>query len=76
VNLYWLVYQTPKGPIVFLQPAHTLIAARMRAAIANVEGEFTEGHELDQRTERKVPKTLIARPLTRGEAVRLLKRFE
>ena len=74
--IYWMVYQTPQGPIVFLQPAHNLIAARMRAAIANVQGEFTEGHGLDQKTERRVPKSLIGRPLTRAEAIKLLKRFE
>lgn len=76
MNLYWLVYRTPKGPAVFLQPAHSLIAARLRAALANVEGEFTEGHELDRRTERCVPKGSIGRPLTRTEAARLLRRFE
>jgi hypothetical protein len=48
----------------------------MRAAIANVQGEFTEGHGLDQKTERRVPKSLIGRPLTRAEAIKLLKRFE
>lgn len=75
MNLYWLVYTTPKGPAVFLQPAHSLIAARMRAAIANVEGEFAEGHGFDERTERRVPKAVIGRPLSRTEAAKLLKRF-
>jgi hypothetical protein len=76
MNLYWLVYRTPNGLAVYIQPAHSLIAARMKAAIANVAGEFAEGHQLDQKTERRVPKKMIGHPLTRAEAVKLLKRFE
>ena len=76
MNLYWLVFQAPNGPAVLIQPAYSLIAARMRAAIANVEGEFSEGHQLDAKTERRVPRSLIGRPLTREEAMKLLKRVE
>lgn len=75
LNLYWLVYQTANGKTVYLQQAHTLIAARMRAALANVEGDFAEGHELDVKTEKKVPKKFISRALTQREAVSLLEKL-
>ena len=34
LNLYWLLYRTPKGPTIYIQAAYSLIAARMSAAIA------------------------------------------
>jgi hypothetical protein len=37
-------------------------AARMRADLARLdEGKFTEGHELDRRTEQQAPKPMIGR---------------
>jgi hypothetical protein len=36
------------------------------------EGTFTEGHELDGKTEKQVPKGMIGRRLTQGETERLL----
>jgi hypothetical protein len=37
----------------------------MRAALAGLdEGTFTEGHELDRKTEKKVPKAMIGRRLS------------
>jgi hypothetical protein len=43
----------------------------MRAALAGLdEGTFTEGHELDGKWQ--VPKAMIGRRLTQGEAKRLL----
>jgi hypothetical protein len=44
----------------------------MRAALAELdEGEFTEGHELDRKTVKLVPKNMIGR-----EAKRLLAKLE
>jgi hypothetical protein len=40
------------------------------------EGVFTEGHELDRKTERQVPKEVIGRRLSQEEAKRLLAKFE
>jgi hypothetical protein len=39
------------------------------------EGIFTEGHELDGKTEKQVPKEMIGRRLSQEEAKRLLAKF-
>src|SRR5215813_12418771 len=45
--LYWLVYRHNNSIFVVIEPAHSLIHARLRASIDGLdEGEFTEGHEL------------------------------
>jgi hypothetical protein len=36
------------------------------------EGTFTEGHELDRKTTKQVPKAMIGRRLSQEEAKRLL----
>jgi hypothetical protein len=73
--LFWLVFKNSKELSVVIQPAGAIIAARMRALLAGVEGEFQEGHELDAKTAKKVPKAMIGRVLTRKEATALLKRL-
>jgi hypothetical protein len=48
-----------------------------RAALAGLdEGTFTEGHELDSKTEKQVPKEMIGRRLSQEEAKRLLAKLE
>ena len=48
----------------------------MRAALAGLdEGTFTEGHELDRKTEKQVPNEMIGRRLSQEEAKRLLAKF-
>jgi hypothetical protein len=75
--LYWLRYQHNNQIFVIIEPAPSLIHARMRAALNGLdEGTFTEGHELDRRTEKKVPKAMIGRRLSQQEAKRLLARFD
>ena len=47
--LHWLCYRHNNQISVVIEPGSSLIHARMRAALANLdEGEFTEGHELDR----------------------------
>jgi hypothetical protein len=49
----------------------------MRAALSGLdEGTFTEGHELDGKTEREVPKAMIGRRLSQQEAKRLLAKLD
>ena len=47
--LYWLVYRHNNQISVVIEPAASLIHARLRASLDGLdEGEFTEGHELDR----------------------------
>jgi hypothetical protein len=75
--LYWLCYQHNNQISVVIEPAPSLIHARMRASLDGLnEGTFTEGHELDRRTEKQVPKAMIGRRLSQKEATRLLAKFK
>jgi len=67
---------TPKSPSSSNLELRSFIA-RLRASLDNLdEGEFTEGHELDPKTGRRVPKEMIGRRLAQGEAKRVLARLE
>jgi hypothetical protein len=71
--LYWLCYRHSNQISVVIEPGASLIHARLRASLSGLdEGEFTEGHELDRKTERQVPKAMIERRLSQAEAKRLL----
>ena len=73
--LYWLVYRYNNQISVVIEPAHSLIYARLRTALDGLDqGEFTEGHELDRKW--KVAKQMIGRRLTQEEAKRLLAKLE
>ena len=54
----WLVYRHNNQISVVIEPGTSLIHARMRAALANLdEDDFTEGHELDRKW--RVPKEMV-----------------
>jgi hypothetical protein len=73
--LYWLCYRHSNQISVVIEPGASLIHARMRAALADLdEGEFTEGHELDRKW--RVAKELVGRRLSQEEAERLLAKFD
>ena len=75
--LYWLCYRHNNQISVVIEPGASLIHARMRAALAELdEGEFTEGHELDRKTTKRIAKPMIGRRLSQEEAKRLLAKFE
>jgi len=69
--LYWLCYRHNNSIFVAIEPAHSLIHARLRASLDGLdEGDFTEGHELPSKW--KVAKQMIGRRLSQEEAKRLL----
>jgi hypothetical protein len=73
--LYWLVYRHNNQISVVIEPGASIIHARMRAALTNMnEGTFTEGHELDRKW--RVPKEMVGRRLSQEEAKRLLAKLE
>jgi hypothetical protein len=74
-KLFWLVYTKDDDITVFLQPGDSLAFTRLNAAIAGMEGEYREGHELDAKTARKVPNALVGKPLNRQQATALLKKL-
>jgi hypothetical protein len=75
-SLWWLVFSDAKAISVIIQPADHIIEARMRAMLADVPGKFQEGHELDAKTAKKVPKGMIGRVLSRKDATALLRKLE
>ena len=67
--LYWLCYRHDNQISVVIEPGASLINARMRAALDGLDqGNFTEGHELDRKTEKQVPKAMIGCRLSQEEA--------
>jgi hypothetical protein len=74
-DLFWLVFKRKDDLAVLIQPAGHILMARMRASIAGTEGEFQEGHALDAKTARKVPKAPIGKIMTTKEVRALLKRL-
>jgi hypothetical protein len=71
--MYWLCFSGPDGVCVVLQPASSLIHARMLASLAGLQpGEFQEGHWLEAKLVKRIPKTTIGRCLSATEAKRLL----
>jgi hypothetical protein len=77
MSLYWLVYHHNNQIPVVIEPGASLIHARFRASLASLdEGEFTEGHELDRKTTKQVPKEMIERRLSQEDAKRLLAKFD
>jgi hypothetical protein len=76
MRLYWLCYRHNNQVSVVIEPAPSLIHARLRASLHGLdEGTFTEGHELDGKTEKQVPKAMIGRRLSQQEAKKLLAKF-
>jgi hypothetical protein len=74
--VYWLCYQSEQGVCVVLRDASCMVHARLAVALGNLEpGPFTEGHQLDEKMSRRIPKQMIGRCLSTCEAQQLLKRI-
>jgi len=73
--LYWLVYRDNNQISVVIEPGASLVHARMRASLAELDqGDFTEGHELPGKW--KVAQEMIGRRLSQEEAKKLLTKYE
>jgi hypothetical protein len=75
--VFWLTFKTSNGVCVVLQPASSLIWARVHAATKNglEPGSFIEGHQLDKKLIKKIPKDMIGKPLSSKQAQQLLKKL-
>jgi hypothetical protein len=77
MSLYWLCYRHNSQISVVIEPGASPIHARMRAALAGLDqGTFTEGHELDRGTAKRIAKATIGRRLSQEEAKRLFAKFD
>ena len=73
MHLYWLSYHHEGRVDVVIQPALSLMHARLQVALADLdEGAFGEGHQLDPKIEKRVPMKMIGIRLPTEEAVKLL----
>lgn len=72
-TIFWLVFKKHNKVAVIIQPAGDIIAARMRAMLAGIKGDFQEGHEMDAKMIKKIPNAQIGKVLSRTQANALLK---
>jgi hypothetical protein len=71
--MYWLSFKIPQGVCVVVQPASSLIEARMKAHVdVGCPGEFQVGHQLDAKLIKRIPKNMIGKCLSQAQAARLL----
>jgi hypothetical protein len=71
--LYWIVHEVDGKRRIFIQEAHALIFARLKASLAGFdEGAFVEAHRLDATIAKKIPKPMVGRELSPGEVSALL----
>ncbi len=73
--LYWLCYRHDNQISVVIEPGASPIHARMRAALVGLDEGLSQGHELDRKTAKQVPKSMIGGRLSQEEAKKLLAKF-
>jgi hypothetical protein len=75
--VFWFVFSTARRPCVVIQPASHLIHACLAAGVAHKldPADFREGHELDAKRIRKIPKDMIGKCLSSKQAQTPLKRL-
>jgi hypothetical protein len=59
-----------------IEPGASAIHANEEALAGLDQGTFTEGHELDRKTAKRIAKAMIGRRLSQEEAKRLLAKFD
>ena len=74
--MIWLTYKCYGYVYVVIQPARSIIRARLLTAVHGlVNGEFLEGHKVDKNSARRIPNTMIGRMLSAKEARNLRKKL-
>lgn len=73
--LFWIVHTINDKPSVFIQEGAGGDIARLKASIAGFAGPYSEMHELDAKTSKKVPKKMTGKVLDQKEANALLKKI-
>lgn len=75
--MLWLVFDISSGPCVILQPAPHLLHARLVAGMTRRldPQTFIEGHQLDKKLIKQIPKDMIGKCLSSKQAARLLKKL-
>jgi hypothetical protein len=79
MSRFWLTYCKPFGCLagVVIVDSASLINARIRAAgELELQGEFAEGHQVDEAVAALIPPTAIGRMLSPKEAYELLDNLE
>lgn len=70
--MWWMVFEEDGERYVWIEEANNLMTARLKASLAGHTEGFIEGHELDGKTAKKVPKSAVRKRLSSAAAKRLL----
>jgi hypothetical protein len=70
--VYWLVFAVDGRKHVYLEEAHCLIMARLKAGIAGYLDGYVEGYELDHKASAKVPRQHMRKALAAPKAMGVL----
>ncbi len=69
--LFWLVSRNNDALEPLIREGRDLLFARMHVALSGYEGEFVEGHRLDDKTTRKLPNNVVGETLNQKQAAAL-----
>lgn len=75
MHLFWLTFKASRGIEVRIVETGFLAMARIKAGLAEQQGEFQEGHQFDINTAKKIPAKMLGRTLSHKGAFALLKRI-
>ena len=75
--LCWLCHRVNGRTEIVIQPGNGVVFARLSAGVAGLDqGDFIEGHCLNEAMSGRVPKDMIGKRLSAGQAKKLLDSLE
>jgi hypothetical protein len=75
--LCWLCYRVDGRTEIVIQPGNGVVFVRLSAGIAGRDdGDFIEGHCLDEAMSARVAKNMVGKRLSAGQAKKLLDSLE